>query len=422
MLLVASWNQQLEINVDRFRADFDELSQIGATHNCGIHRPALSQNHLDAREWFRDKVKEADLLFQVDQAGNHSAILVCQNNTQSNLLIGSHLDSVPNGGRFDGALGVLAALETLRVIRENDVNVPVTLEAIDFTDEEGTLVSFLGSFALTGKLDQESLDNPRGGIQAFESGLKRSGLSKSNILYARRDPKSLAGYLELHVEQGASLERSGADIGVVSSIAGISSYHIKFIGREDHAATIPMDDRLDAGLGASTFSLAAHSLVLNHYPGCYVNVGNIVYEPASFNIVPRRATLSLEFRAPNVELMEHLRDALLNKASEAAKKHNLGIEIEFLGSCLPATMDQQLQDLIAGSAEHLGLEYISIRSGPGHDAQAFADLCPTAMIFAPSVGGASHSPRENTSWQDCVNCANALLHTTLQFIGSKAWT
>ena len=412
-------DQRLEINVERFKADFDTLSQIGATNNDGVHRPALSQNHLKARAWFRERVKDADLVFQVDQAGNHSAILPCQNNANPTLLIGSHLDSVPYGGRFDGALGVLAALETLRVIYENNINVPINLEAIDFTDEEGTLVNFMGSFALTGKLDKEGLDNPRGGRKEFENGLNRAGLAKSDILDARRELKTLAGYLELHVEQGPRLERAGADIGVVSNIAGISSYHVKFIGREDHAATIPMDDRLDAGLGASTFSLAAHQLVLRNYPECYVNVGNICYEPASFNIVPRKTTSSLEFRAPNSELMQHLRDALINKAKDAAEEHKLGIEIELLGDCAPATMDEQLQELIVSSADYLGLKSLSLRSGPGHDAQAFADLCPTGMIFAPSIDGASHSPREKTSWNDCVNSANVLLHTTLQFISSK---
>lgn len=412
-------DQRLEINAERFKADFDRLSQIGATSNGGVNRPAFSQNHLKARAWFRERVMDADLVFRVDQAGNHSAILPCQKNENTTLLIGSHLDSVPYGGRFDGALGVLAALETLRVINENNINVPVNIEAIDFTDEEGTLVNFMGSFALTGKLDKEGLDNPRGGRKEFKNGLKRAGLSKDDILDAKRKPETLAGYLELHVEQGTRLEQAGADIGVVRNIAGISSYHVKFIGREDHAATIPMGDRLDAGLGASAFSLAAHQLVLMNYPECYVNVGNICYEPASFNIVPRKTTLSLEFRAPNADLMQHLRDALINKAKDAAEQYKLGIEIELLGDCAPATMNGELQELIVSSADYLGLKSLSLRSGPGHDAQAFADLCPTGMIFAPSMDGASHSPRETTSWKDCVNSANTLFHTALQFINSK---
>ena len=129
-------DQKLEIDVERFKADFDALSQIGATKNGGVHRPALSPNHLKARAWFGERVKDAGLVLEVDQVGNHSAILSCQKNINTTLLIGSHLDSVPYGGRFDGALGVLAALETLRVINENNINVPINLEAIDFTDED----------------------------------------------------------------------------------------------------------------------------------------------------------------------------------------------------------------------------------------------------------------------------------------------
>ena len=175
---------------ERFRADFDALSQIGATNNDGVHRPAFSQNHLKARAWFRERVKDAGLVFEVDQVGNHSAILPCQKNTNTTLLIGSHLDSVPYGGRFDGALGVLAGLETLRVIKESNINLPINLEVIDFTDEEGTLVNFLGSFALAGKLKKDSLDNPRGGLQELDNGLKRAGLEKEDVLDARREPKT----------------------------------------------------------------------------------------------------------------------------------------------------------------------------------------------------------------------------------------
>ena len=144
-------------------------------------------------------------------------------------------------------------------------------------------------------------------------------------------------------------------------------------------------------------------------PDCYENVGNVFYEPASFNIVPRIATSSLEFRAPNTGLMQHLRGTLLKKAKEAAESRNLGVEIELLGDRSPATMGEQVQALIVSSAEYLGLESMSLQSGPGHDAQAFADLRPTGMVFAPSIDGASHSPREKTAWKDYVNSANVLL-------------
>ena len=178
-------------------------------------------------------------------------------NDRKTLLLGSHLDSVPNGGRFDGALGVMAAFEVLRTIKDSGLKLKVNLEAIDFTDEEGTLVGLLGSAALAGRLHEDVLQNPRGGRDALVEGMKRAGLSDESMLSAARPNETLAGYLELHIEQGKRLERAGINIGIVSAIVGIWSYRLSFIGRADHAGTTTMDDRLDASLGASAFTLAA---------------------------------------------------------------------------------------------------------------------------------------------------------------------
>ena len=229
----------LRINSTRLFDSFSDLSAIGATGDGGVNRPALNEAHLAARDWFRTEVESAGLDFHVDGAGNHSAILpnagrvgggfrFTQDATQppppyrdQTLLLGSHLDSVPNGGRFDGALGVAAALEVLKTVKENGINLKFDLEAIDFTDEEGTLVGLLGSSALAGRLHPEALKNPRGGRQALLAGLVRAGLSEEGIFTAARPKESLAGYLELHIEQGKRLERMGVDIGVVSAIVGI---------------------------------------------------------------------------------------------------------------------------------------------------------------------------------------------------------
>ncbi len=234
----------------------------------------------------------------MDGAGNHSALLRCGPAGARRLLLGSHLDSVPHGGRFDGALGVLAALEALRVVQEHNLSLPVDLEAIDFTDEEGTLVGLLGSAALAGKLAPEDLANPRGGREALLAGLARAGLSEAGLLEARRDPDALAGYLELHIEQGPRLLDAGVQIGVVTDIVGIASYTLSFFGRANHAGTTPMADRLDAAQGASAFTLAARRLVIEEFPGCVANVGAMRFSPGAFNIVPQAVDLSLEFRAP----------------------------------------------------------------------------------------------------------------------------
>jgi N-carbamoyl-L-amino-acid hydrolase len=409
----SAWSA-LRINEQRFKADFDQLSQIGATASGGVHRPALSPAHLEARDWFRQKIVQAGLVFHQDGAGNHSAILPCGSPDAPAFLLGSHLDSVPNGGRFDGALGVLAALEALRCVQEAGLHLPVDLEAIDFTDEEGTLASFLGSFALAGRLTTDDLVALRGGREAFEAGLERAGLSRESILSARRNSRTLAGYLELHIEQGKRLEQAGKQIGIVSGIPGIGFYHLTFTGRADHAGTISMRDRLDAAQGASAFTLAVRQMLIEEFAECYANIGQARYEPGAFNIVPERAILSLEFRSLDPGQFEQLEKTLLRRARVEAERFGLGWEAEHLGKHEPAAMSQQAQKAISDAAAQLGLGTLALSSRAGHDAQIMASLCPAGMIFVPSAGGASHSAQEFTAWQDCVNGANVLLQAALR--------
>jgi N-carbamoyl-L-amino-acid hydrolase len=404
---------------------FNDLARIGATgaalsgeavskRDGGVHRPTFSEAHLAARKWFREQIEKAGLEFRTDGAGNHSAFLPGGDNTASTLLLGSHLDSVPNGGRFDGALGVMAAFEILRTIKDAGLNLKVNLEAIDFTDEEGTLVGLLGSAALAGHLHGEHLQNPRGGREALIEGMKRAGLTEESMLSAARPQESLAGYLELHIEQGKRLERAGIDVGIVSAIVGIWSYRLSFLGRADHAGTTTMDDRLDASLGASAFTLAAHEIVTKDFPNCVVNVGDMKFAPGAFNIVPARVDVSLEFRSPDEQQFNQLNTVLLERAQYEAKRFGLELQEESLGKHSPTLMSEKIQYLFAEACDHLGLSHVSLTSGAGHDAQSLADTCPVGMIFVPSVEGASHSAREFTEWEDCVNGANVLLQTVLR--------
>jgi len=442
--------QNLRINSDRMRAAFDELAEIGATGDGGVQRPSLSETHLAARKWFREQVEKADLEFRTDGAGNHSAILAnslvlsgaaepaVEARTQrafaseqeiaseqrtplarterKTLLIGSHLDSVPNGGRFDGALGVMAAFEVLRTIKDAGISLRMNLEAIDFTDEEGTLVGLLGSAALAGHLHKDILQNPRGGRETFVEGMKRAGLSDESIMSAARPRESLAGYLELHIEQSKRLERAGVDIGIVSAIVGIWSYRLSFIGRADHAGTTTMNDRLDASLGASAFTLAARETVLKDFPNCVVNVGNMEFAPGAFNIVPAQVDVSLEFRSADEEQFKRLDSVLLELAQQETKRFGLKLQVTPLGKHSPTLMSGKVQQVFAEACDDLGLSHISLTSGAGLDGQSFDGICPVGMIFVPSKDGASHSPREFTAWEDCVNGANVLLQAVLRLI------
>ncbi|MCC7358831.1 MAG: Zn-dependent hydrolase [Anaerolineales bacterium] len=416
----------LTINADRLRVDFDALAAFGAVaadaptelgqaEARGVNRPSLSPAHLDARRWFQARAAAAGLETRVDAAANHSAVLRSPRPARParTLLLGSHLDSVPNGGRFDGALGVLAALEALRTVQEAGLALPVHLEAIDFTDEEGTLVGELGSQALAGTLAPEALLRPRGGRAALVAGLARAGLHESRLFEARRDPATLAGYLELHIEQGPRLAHSAIAIGVVTAIVGITSYRVTFSGAANHAGTTPMDARQDAGLGAAAFTLTARELVVRDFAGCAVNVGQMRFEPGAFNIIPGRAELALEFRAPDALRLAEVEDALLSLAGVVARQHGLELELEPLGGCAPAPMDPAAQAAIAAAADSLALTHMPLVSGAGHDGQSLAPLIPCGMVFVPSRGGLSHSPLEYTAWDDCVNGANVLLRAAL---------
>ena len=408
----------LRIDADRMQGNFRALAEIGATPGGGVHRPAFSEAHLEARQWFREQAVQAGLEVRIDGAGNHSARL--DFGASRTLLLGSHLDSVPNGGRFDGALGVLCALEVLQTLCEAGVSLAVDLEAIDLTDEEGAYLGLFGSRALAGKLREEDLGRAHGGRAALERALASAGLTLDGVLSAQRAPDSLAGYLELHIEQGARLAQSGIDIGVVTDIVGIGWHRVRFTGRADHAGTTPMELRRDAALGASAFALAVRETVMEQFAGCVANVGRMDFIPGAFNVVPAAVDVALEVRAPDQARLARLERALFDRARAQSARFGLGLEVEPLERIDPRPMDQRVCQVIGEAAEGLGLTHTLLASGAGHDAQSFADLCPAGMVFVPSTGGHSHSAQECTPWLDCVHGANVLLQTVLR-MSAKDW-
>ena len=413
----------LRVNADRMLAAFIHLASIGATGDGGVSRVTFSEAHLTARKWLQSEIESSGFEFRMDGAGNHSAVLAAGRVAphdlrgayrDQTLLFGSHLDSVPNGGRFDGALGVMAALEVLRTVKENGINLKVNLEAIDFTDEEGTHLSLLGSSALAGHLSHNDLQNPYSGREKFLAGLARTSLTEENLLQAGRSKESIAGYLELHIEQGKRLERAGIDIGIVSAIVGYGSYRLSFIGRADHAGSTSMEDRLDAAQGAGAFILATREMAMRDFPNCVANVGKIEFTPGASNIVPARADLLLEFRSPDENQLSRLDIASMELAHAKAEQFGLKLLVDSLGKHMPNFMSVDIQQAFQRSCDVLGLSSTVLASGAIHDAQSLVDVCPIGMIFVPSVDGASHAPREFTKWEDCVNGANVLLQTVLE--------
>jgi N-carbamoyl-L-amino-acid hydrolase len=396
------------------REDFEALSKIGATPEGGVNRPTFSDAHFAARKWFLARAEAGGLATSVDAAGNHSVRLPPRpSGGGRTLLLGSHLDSVPAGGRYDGAMGVVAALHVLLACKQAGADLPFALEAIDFTDEEGTLLGLLGSEAMVGTLTAESLHSPRGGREALVAGLKRAGLPEDRLYDARRDPRSLAGYLELHIEQGPRLEREGVKIGVVTGIVGSRSFRIVLRGLGGHAGTMPMDGRRDAAVAAARVILSAREIVVRDFPDSVITVGDVSVEPGAFNVVPGLARLALEFRSQHEDELDAIESAVLARVRADATAHAIELEITPVARWRPTTLDPAVGDAIERTAASLGLTTKRLASGAGHDAQSFAPVIPTGMIFVPSVAGVSHDPREYTAWEDVVNGANVLLGTVL---------
>lgn len=401
----------LTINAQRLLAELRELGTIGATPDGGVSRPSLSDVDLQARAWFKERVQAAGLDYAEDGAGNQSAILP-GHQSDKHILAGSHLDSVPNGGQYDGPLGTLAALEALRRVQEAGQTPPMTLEAINFTDEEGSLVGLLGSRAVAGLLTRDDFDAPRGGKAALDAGLQRAKLTPEGVLSAQRD--NIAAYIELHVEQAKQLEQSQTQIGVVNAIVGIRSARLRFMGRAAHAGTTPMAERSDALWGASRFISRARQLVLDYFPPGVVNFGIIEALPGAFNIVPAEVFLGMEFRHGSEEDLQKMQTNLLALAYQAATEYNLSLEIEHSPRIEATRMDGRVVQAVEAAAADLQLSHTQMMSFAGHDAMSMGRIAPAAMLFVPSVDGISHNPAEFTRDEDCVNGANVVLQALLR--------
>ena len=354
-------------------------------------------------------------MYGSDAAGNQSALLPCGPDAAPSLLIGSHLDSVPQGGRFDGALGVVCALEVLSAVKQSGLRLGCNLEAVGFSDEEGAHLALLGSRAMSGMLPLEELQRHAGMAAGFDQDLACLGLERQGILRARRDPSGLAGYLELHVEQGAVLETAGVDIGVVTGFVGIRAFKFTFIGRADHAGATPMDQRRDPVPAACAFTLAVREAVMAEFAPGVVTVGEMEFSPGAFNVVPDSVKVWLEFRAPNEETLDRMQERIVWLAGQKADSHEAGLEVRQVEKVLSVETAPQMRQAIHSAVQRLGLSSKAMPSGAGHDAQSLAQICPAGLIFVPSRGGASHSPRESTAWSDCINGAQVLLRAALGF-------
>lgn len=401
----------LRVNSQRLEQRLMKLAEFGRTDQ-GNMRVAFSDFDLKGREYIMSLMREAGLTVRIDAAGN---IIGRREGTERNLppiVFGSHIDCVPNGGYYDGNVGSLGAIEVAQVLFEKKVTTRHPLEVVIFANEEGGLI---GSRGMIGELHEPALNVVTHSGKTVREGIKFIGGNPEKLHEAARRKGDIKAFIELHIEQGGILEEKRINIGVVEGIVGINWWNVTVEGFANHAGTTPMNKRNDALLAAARFIVAVNKVVTS-VPGRQVGtVGRISAEPGAPNVIPGRVTMSLELRDLSAEKIQDLFKSIQREARVISLESGVAFSFSPIEpASIPAPTDERMRKLIAESAQELGLTYQLMPSGAGHDAQDMARIAPTGMIFVPSVGGISHSPKEFTKPEDMANGANVLLKTVLK--------
>jgi N-carbamoyl-L-amino-acid hydrolase len=408
----AQGNAPLQVNAERLQLSLEQLSVFGrpqgGTFADGVSRVAYSDADVAGRMYAMDLMRRAGLEPTIDAAGNIWATRTGTEASLKPILFGSHIDSVPSGGNFDGDLGSLAAIEVMHTLLEHRVSTRHPLQAVIWQNEEGGLV---GSHAAHG--DALDMDRPFYGIR-LSDGVKKIGGNPAAIGSARLAPGAFRCYLELHIEQGGTLDKANVPIGIVEGIVAILEYDVEIRGFANHAGTTPMPERRNALLAAARLIETVQDVVTSE-PGRQVGtVGSLTVSPNARNVVPGLVKHSLELRDLSLEKITRLAETIQTRAQDIARATGTEIAITLVETDPPAIATAEIQTAIEQSAADLGLKTMRLPSGAGHDAQMMAKLGPMGMIFVPSIGGISHSPRELSRWTDCANGANVLLQTILR--------
>lgn len=400
----------LAVSPDRLMTSIERLAQVGQLPNGGVQRLAFSPEDCRARKWVHGWMQEAGMAVTIDAAGNIVGRYPGKFNDAPPLVTGSHIDTVPNAGHYDGTYGVLAGIEVVRTLSEQGRRLDHPLEVIVFADEERTMI---GCKALAGQL----LPNPelyrgREG-EPVEACVERAGGNWSDIEQVKREPGSVAAFIELHVEQGPVLESVGKQIGVVTGIVGQRRFWITVDGHSSHAGTTPMSMRKDALVAASQVVLAVNQI--GHQAGDQVaTVGCLELSPNVANSIPGSVEMSLDIRDLSNDRLDQLMAELQSEIHLIAARTQTDIRIEQRLHNEPAPANSRIQSAIAYACEDLQLSYYHLPSRASHDAQEMATITDMGMIFVPSENGISHSEQEYTSPTACVQGANVLLHTLIR--------
>lgn len=406
--LMASYDEGLShsgINGERLAKRLHELSEIGFTEVGGVKRPGLSDEEKKAKELVKSWMAEAGLSVKEDGAGNVFGRLPGRDNGRKAVASGSHVDSVPNGGNFDGPLGVLSALEVVEAWKETGYIPEKPYEMIIFTDEEGSRFNsgLTGSRAMAGEITEAEMDQLRDyNGETLEEVLGHYGSSISAFKEAKRDVSELEMFVEVHIEQGKKLEQADQPVGIVSGIAGPAWLEVEFKGEAGHAGNTPMAGRRDP-------LVAAAELIskLPEFPGevsetAVATIGKLEVLPNGINVIPEKVVLHADIRDIQEEPRDRLLEAVQKEAAEIAERREIQLNIKQNTKIQPVPIKEELKEQLAESLRKFGIEPVYIPSGAGHDAMILGRHIPVAMLFVRSKDGISHNPKEWSSLNDCV--------------------
>ncbi|MCZ8518164.1 MULTISPECIES: Zn-dependent hydrolase [Paenibacillus] len=409
--------KELRVRAERIRTAIESLGSIGRGASGGLERTAFSAADLEGREWLKAAMRGAGLAVRTDEAANIWGLRRGESQKLPPIACGSHIDTVPGGGRYDGALGVILALEAARVLAEQGVSMRRGLEVVSFSAEEpnGFGLSTFGSRAAAGKLKRSVLDgvkDDRGVLLA--DALRQAGGDPQRFEEARLAPGDLAAYLEVHIEQGRRLEERGAPIGIVTAITGIYRVEVTVLGEANHAGTTLMRDRRDALMAAAELMLAFEAACREAPAEETVGtIGRIGSYPNAANIIPGRVQLHLEVRGATQGDMGAVLEAWRERARGVETRRGVRLHSAVLLDQPPVPMDGLVAEVCRGQAQRLGYGHLSLGSMAGHDAAHMASLTRSGMLFVPSIGGRSHCPEEESRLCDIEKAGNVLLHALL---------
>ena len=402
--------QDLRVDGERLNATMEHMHTFGENAEGGSDRVAYSDHNHVALGYLASLMLESGLRPQVDVAGNLVGRRAGRVDGLAPIVAGSHIDTVPNGGHYDGIVGVMSAIEAARTLHEAGVELDHPLEVVIWSNEEGGKT---GSRSWAGTVQERELDLPSLGDKKLGEGMAYIGGEPERLAENARAPGDVAGYIELHVEQGAILDQSGIDIGVVLGIVGIKRWYITVSGFANHAGTTPMDQRQDA-LYATALMIAEVRRIITDEPGRQVGtVGRIDVSPGAPNVIPGEVLFSLEIRDLSMDKVTRLFGEIETSLTSIAEANDVDVSFDQYYESPETPTDEGIQDLVRDAAASMGMSWLDMPSGAGHDGQSMKDIAPVGMIFVPSKDGISHAPTEYTSPEQITNGANVLLQTIL---------